>query len=466
MAPSISPRRLAMASRTRQLLAPAYLFLCLVVGGSAQGIWGNMILQLLGIAIIAWSAMSSADEPLTKSARQLLGIVLLGIAVVAIQLIPLPATLWENLAGRREIADGYQILGIPTPSIPISLTPYKSLDSLLGIIPALAIFCAIVRLKAYRLSFMAAGFLAGVMAGILLGVLQVTSSDPYTSPWYLYAETNPGYAVGFFANANHMATLLLVTLPFLAALPAAARGANLQRYSAFIALAAGGGLVVLVAIALNGSLAAYGLVIPVVVASAPIVLTRSSSTFRNGAMIAAVLLLTGAILFLASRSIGSVGLGEEAATSVQSRQAILATTYTALKHYFPWGSGLGSFLNVYPLFEDPVGVGTTYVIHAHNDYAELALETGIAGILVLILFLLWWATAIRRVWLTGESAAFARAASIASAAILAHSLVDFPLRTAAISAVFGMCLALLADRRQVQATDPSDLRPTRHFVVR
>ena len=139
---------------------------------------------------------------------------------------------------------------------------------------------------------------------------------------------------------------------------------------------------------------------------------------------------------------------------------------SALKDYFPWGSGLGSFRDVYSLYEDPTGVTTTYVIHAHDDYAELALETGLAGTVVLALFLLWWAAAVRRVWSTAETGAFARAASIASAAMLAHSLVDFPLRTAAVSAAFGMCLALLADRRPPQASNPADLRPTRHFVLR
>ena len=107
------------------------------------------------------------------------------------------------------------------------------------------------------------------------------------------------------------------------------------------------------------------------------------------------------------------------------------------------------------------------MVHAHNDYAELALELGLAGIALLVLFLIWWGAAVRRVWQTAETGPFARAASIASAAILAHSLVDFPLRTAAISAAFGMCLALLADRRA--AADHrfgSDLRPTRHFVLR
>ena len=106
------------------------------------------------------------------------------------------------------------------------------------------------------------------------------------------------------------------------------------------------------------------------------------------------------------------------------------------------------------------------MVHAHNDYAELALETGVPGIFIMLLFLAWWGGAVWRVWRSVEAGPFARAASIASAAILAHSLVDFPLRTAAISACFGMCLALLADRRAPPPADASDLRPTRHFVFR
>jgi O-antigen ligase len=449
----------------RQLLAPVYLFLCLVAGGSAQGVWANMALQLIGVAIIVWSAVSTKQEPIVEPARRLLWVAILGLAVVAIQLIPLPASVWPNLAGRERIADDYRALGLATPALPLSLTPYKTIDSVLALIPGLAIFCAIVRLKAYRGSYMAVALLAGAVAGILLGALQVTSADPLSSPWYLYPEVSFGVAVGFFANANHMAILLVITLPFLAALVAAAKGANVQRYSAFVALSAGAGLVLFVGIALNGSLAAYGLVLPVLVASALIVLPQGSG-LRGIMMVVAAVLLAAAIAFIANSSIGSVAFGQEAATSVQSRQQILATTFRAIKDYLPWGSGLGSFRDVYALYEDPARVTTTYVIHAHNDYVELALETGVAGVLVLILFLAWWIAAVRRVWATAEAGPFARAASIASAAILAHSLVDFPLRTAAISAAFGMCLALVADRRPPQVADASDLRPTRHFVLR
>ena len=60
-----------MPKAGRILVAPAYLFACLILGGSAQGIWQNMVLQLAGIAIIAWAAMGSGERALVAAARQL-----------------------------------------------------------------------------------------------------------------------------------------------------------------------------------------------------------------------------------------------------------------------------------------------------------------------------------------------------------------------------------------------------------
>ena len=442
-----------------------YLFACLVLGGSAQGIWQNMVLQLAGIAIIGWAAASRAEEPLVGPAKQLLLLAIVAIAVVALQIAPLPPAVWSALGPRHNLVEGYRALGLALPALPLSMTPAASLDSLLGLIPPLAIFCSIVRLKAYRPSWLAIGLVAGTVAGILIGALQVASASSEQSPWYLYEETNVGTAVGFFANANHMATLLVVTLPFLAAIAASARRASMQRYSAVLALTIGAALLMLVGLALNGSLAGYGLALPVVAASALIILP-SGSRLRVGMVVLAGALLVAAVVGLEATSIGSSKLGSEATTSVQSREDILATTSRAMRDFLPFGSGLGSFRQVYQLYERPDEVTTTYVIHAHNDYAELALETGVAGILLMVLFLAWWAVAVWRVWRTAEAGPFARAASIASAAMLVHSLVDFPLRTAAMSACFAMCLALLADRRAPPPKEASDLRPARHAVIR
>ena len=450
-----------MLSRARTLVAPVYLFACLILGGSAQGIWANMILQLAGVAIIAWAAMARSDEPLAPSATQLLLLAALAIAVVAIQLIPLPASLWTSIGPRARIAEGFQALGLQTPPEPLSLTPAKTLNALLGLIPPLAIFCAMVRLKAYRPQWLAVALIAGTVAGIALGALQVASSNATLSPWYLYEDTSVGKGVGFFANADHMATLLVITIPFLAAIISAARTANMQRYSAVVAIAVGVGLLVIVGLALNGSLAGYALTLPVLAASALVILP-AGSRLRLAIVAVAVVLMIGAVAALETTAIGSGEIGEHAKSAVESRSDLLATTSRAAADFMPFGSGLGSFPNVYSLYENPQDVSNVYVVHAHNDYVELLLELGIAGAVLILLFLAWWLIAVWRAWRTAEAGPFARAAAIASAAMLFHSAVDFPLRTAAIAACFGLCLALLADSRAAPPKERKELRRRRH----
>ena len=443
------------------MIAPAYLFACLILGGSAQGIWQNMVLQLAGVAIIAWAALDAGGERLSAASRYLLLIAIVAIAVIVLQLIPLPPAVWTHLGPRGRVAEGFAALGTAVPPEPLSLNPAATLDSLLSIIPPLAIVSAMVRLRAYRPQWIAIALVAGVLTGVALGAMQVASSSSELSPWYLYEDTNPGKAVGFFANVNHMATLLVMAIPFLAAIVASGRTKNMQRYSAILAIAAGLAIVVVVGLALNGSLAGYGLALPVIAASALVVLPPASR-LRPWIVAIAALLFIGAVTALEITPIGSGRIGEHAATSVQSRAQILATTTSAAADFMPFGSGLGSFRAVYPLYERAEEVTTEYVVHAHNDYAEVALELGAAGIVLMLLFLGWWAVAVWRAWRSAEAGPFARAAAIASGAVLVHSVVDFPLRTAAIAACFGMCLALLADGRAAPPKEKAQLRHKRH----
>ena len=449
-----------MLSRGRSFVAPAYLFACLILGGSAQGIWQNMILQLAGVGIIAWAALDPG-EGMARPAKQLLIITVATIAVIGVQLIPLPASLWAHLGPREQVADGFRALGMPVPSEPLSLTPAVGLSSLLAIIPSLAIICAMVRLRAYRPLWLAVALVAGTLAGIGLGALQVASSNVELSHWYLYPETSAGKAVGFFANADHMATLLVITFPFVAATVAAGRTSSMQRYSALIAIAAGLWMVLVVGVALNGSLAGYGLALPVIVASLLIILP-SGSRFKLWIVGLAVILVMGSVVALETTSIGSGRIGAHATSAAQSRSEIFATTSHAAADFMPFGSGLGSFRTVYQLYEKPDQVTADYVVHAHNDYAEVVLELGVAGFALILIFLAWWVVAVWRAWRTAEAGPFSRAAAIASAAVLIHSLVDFPLRTAAISACFGMCLALLADSRAAPPKEKTQLRRSRH----
>lgn len=454
-----------MIAAVRKFTVPAFLLLCLLIGGSAQGIWANMALQLLAVLLIVWAGLTRPPPDLLRAGLPLARLAALLALVFVLQLIPLPPDIWTALPGRGVVADGYDLLGYQLPWLPLSLAPYQTLASSLAVLPPLALLFGIVRLRAYEESWIAGAIIAAMLAGVLLGAVQVASSGPRGSAWHLYEVTNTG-AVGQFANRNHMATLLLASIPFAVALFASGhlkiRGRG--RAGAMIAFGVGGFLIVLVGLALNGSAAGIGLAIPVVAASALIL--PAGWRMRRVAIPVAALAIIVAVVLLTATPVHSELAGGASSAAFQSRAAIWATTIAAIAETFPAGTGFGSLERVYPLFEDPGAIGSTYINHAHNDYLEIVLEGGAAGVLLILLFLGWWLLHASRVWRSALSSPYARAATIASAAILLHSIVDYPLRTAAIAAVFAACLALICSPwKRATVKDETELRPTRHVKI-
>jgi O-antigen ligase len=151
-------------------------------------------------------------------------------------------------------------------------------------------------------------------------------------------------------------------------------------------------------------------------------------------------------------------------TSVSSRQAIFSNSKELGREFGFTGTGLGTFEKAYRMSELPDRVDRNFVNHAHNDYLELAIELGVPGIILMVLFVIWWTRSVARMIRSPAADQFAYAGAIASAALLLHSAVDFPLRKAAMSAVFAMCLVLIVQSRRTARSD-TDLRPTRHVVV-
>jgi len=454
-----------LIDRLRPAIAPAYLFLALLLGGSSQGIWGNAILQLLAIVTIAWALIDRRQDLMSKPAKYLFAITGLAMALAVIQMIPLPPGVWTALPGRELVVRGFTLLGVSPPAMPISLAPYDSLATMLTLLPPLGMLAATLGLRAYSTAWLAAALIAGSVAGVLLGILQVSSSIPEQSPWYIYRISNFGVATGFFANSNHMADLLLVTIPFIAATGSKFRERSNDAHArtAGLALASSGLVVIVLGLILNQSLAGYGLGLPVLLASLIILFGLPRSLARAG-LIALGLAAIVAVALLWTRPVGLSVDRLGASTSVTSRQQIAANSLALAAEFAPVGSGLGTFAKVYPLHENPNAVDRFYINHAHNDYLELAVEMGVPGIMLILLFLAWWRTAVMRMLRSPASDQFAAAAAIASAAILLHSAVDYPLRTAAISTVMAMCLALiLQSRRSVRSKN--DLRPTRHVVA-
>jgi O-antigen ligase len=443
----------------RLCLVPVYLVLCLVLGGaSLAGYWSNMVLQLAAVPIIVWSLVARRSSPMPRSARQLAALLLLLLLLGIVQLVPLPPSIWTALPGRAPVAEGFRLIGEPLPWLPLTLTPYNAIGSLLWLLPAIAILLGILQLGGFKSAWLAWS-LAGVTAvSVLIGALQLVGGEG--SPWYFYEVTNYGSTTGFFSNANHLATLLVVTLPFIAALYRRGRsqGRSLQKSAALFVVLAGALVVLFVGLATNGSLAGLGLAAPVLTASLLLTLPPTSKWRITG--IALIALLTvGSIAAVFSSPFQNNLTSQGAERSTVSRATSFAKSIEATKDYFPFGSGIGSFVQVYQQREDPGAVTQVYMNHVHGDYIEAVLETGLPGALLILLFLIWWARRTFDIWRAEEADPFAMAATIATAAILAHSAVDYPLRTAAISAVFAMCCGLMAEpraqvrKKQVQAKD-------------
>ncbi|MDQ0250193.1 O-antigen ligase [Sphingomonas kyeonggiensis] len=427
----------------RQAIIPGYLVFSLLLGGaSAAGYMANMLLQLVAVALLLFAFGTPRGSPFPPPARQLMTLLVLLLAIFVIQLVPLPPALWTALPGRHDIAEGYRLLGVQPPWMPISLAPDDTIFSLFWLLPAFAAMLGILRLGDYRASWIAWAVVGVAILSIVLGGLQVAAGGI----WYLYRITNRGVAVGFFANANHLATLLLMVIPLLAALLSIEwQKGERRRSSGLTMIIASLFVVLLVGLALNRSLAGWGLAVPVAMASAALLF--AGRKLPRWVPIAAALIGIAAIAAVFTTPFGNNLTGDDARGSSLSRYTSFTRTSAKAVDYLPFGSGVSTFVEVYRDGEDTNSTTRFFMNHAHSDFLEVALETGLPGIALLLLFLFWWARRTFAIWRNPDADPFARAATIASAAVIAHSLVDYPLRTAAISALFAAMLALMAEPR-------------------
>jgi O-antigen ligase len=424
---------------------PLFLLTCLVLGGASNGgFLANGVLQALGAALLVASLWRPPASPLEPRARLLGWLMFAASLVILLQFLPLPQAVWELPAGRKELAAEGAAIGIDHSPLLWGLLPFEALKSAVWLLPAIVLALAMLRRSEWQPQHLAWVIVAAMVLSVILGAVQLGQGRG--SPAYFYAITNVGSTVGFFANSNHLATLLLVSLPFIAALIAHQLRAGREEFK-FPFVVIGIGLVglALTGIVVNGSLAGWSLVGPVMAASGVILVRRSS--LRKASLILLPLVLAGGMSWMLLTEEGSQLLEfEELGSANASRQNIWANTAQAIGDHLPLGSGLGTFTAVYRRYEDPAMIQRAYINHAHNDYLELLLELGLAGIVLFAVFIVWWSRSFVRVWLDETASPFAIAGAIASGTILIHSIVDYPLRTAAVSGIFAVSLCLMVLR--------------------
>lgn len=458
MARSRSFQRRFSKTEAQDFVLPAYLVSCLLLGGaSAAGFFGNAVLQLIGLAILIWHGVNPERRALAALGRPIASFLIVLVGVVLVSLIPLPAALWSIAGGRGFLIGDFATLGISAPVLPLTLDADRTIWSILSLLPFLAMLVLTLSSSdgAREKGLLALLGVAGL--SILVGAMQLLGGGG--SSLYFYQVTNVGSAVGFFANSNHLATLFLMTLPFVAALAARARNASAKRSKRRLHLPlVAAFLFVLAGLLLNGSVAGLLLIVPSLFGSTLIYMRGIGRPLPARLSLGVVVALALAVLFLLLGPFHQLLLDKSLSSgnSTVTRETAARLTTHGARDFMPFGSGLGTFRWVYTRYEDPATTPFEYINHAHDDYLEVALELGLVGIGLVIAVLLWLVVHGRSVWSgRDQKGSIARAGWVGLAMLLLHSVVDYPGRTAAIAAIAGLCVGVL-QAPQPRRTDGRD----------
>jgi O-antigen ligase len=170
----------------------------------------------------------------------------------------------------------------------------------------------------------------------------------------------------------------------------------------------------------------------------------------------------GAVLVLQFAAVGILQRFQADVTE-DLRWEFSRTTMKAAAHFLPLGTGFGTFEDVYRIFETIGQLRSSYVNHAHNDYAEILLEGGVPAALILLAFLAWFFRRALACWQQSGlnrsrpiDLALPKAGSAIALLLILHSAVDYPLRTTAMSCVFALACAFMCNPLRAQSgTDAS-----------
>jgi hypothetical protein len=282
-------------------------------------------------------------------------------------------------------------------------------------------------------------FMAVMVVAIVLGVAQLAAGPD--SALYFYSRTNTGNAVGFFANRNHFASQLVLALPFVLIGTAALWNAQRER-PVLLWTAVGVALAVMVILALALVRSRAGLVLGMlaIALSLPAVLALRKQ--RGTKRLVAVMVGVGLLLSIQFALFGILQRFDKDPME-DARFQYTQISLQAAQDHAPLGTGLGGFRRTFEAFdvESPQNV---YVNHAHNDYAELWLDSQWLALVVGFAFLaVFLVAALRGQGHDAHQQLLARAAAIGLAMLALHSLGDYPLRTTALLATAGLLAALL-----------------------
>jgi O-antigen ligase len=390
------------------------LLACQIMGGGTErGLFIDHVLQLLIIASSSYVIVKFWDRPTSTAGLALFGAVAL---LAFIQIMPWPC---EWLQGLR-----------PQPYMPalgscstttISLSSHRTISGLISCLTMTFLFLALSKLDESEVGLAGRFVVTGVLINLALSFATFSQSD------MSWLSDLLGYQaeLGAFQNENHYSVYVAVGI--LAALTVRPQGYmrvwNLLLVTLVLLFLLAAGSRAGVLIGLVVSLLAFGMIA-----------CRSRST---------AILAPGLGLVAAAYLYGLwIKFTEVEGDQILDRRDYALTTWDAIRDQWPLGTGFSTFDLVYPRYEKLEQVYSAFVNHAHNDFLEVILEGGFAGTVVLAACL---AVIVMR-FIRVRHREAARTAFVSILIILAHSTVDYPLRTMGIASLFAFFAALLFAR--------------------
>ncbi|HVN31474.1 MAG TPA: O-antigen ligase family protein [Thermoanaerobaculaceae bacterium] len=438
------------------VLAALVLWLPLPFGSVVP--WSHGVLQITACLLLALAALSmkhaSDLRPAVLPAACIAAVALLGALQASTFPVSIVRTISPEHARLQALARETLAKAGFTGEVPsaLSLAPSASRHAALtfAAVAACVIAGCAMRVRRER-RVIAFALLASAMLQVLYGASALAMRG--ATIWGRSVAGGAGRLRGSFVNADHLAFYLELALPVAFAWGwwAVRRAREATAPERRIALVAGPVLIWLtlfVGLAFTGSRAGLVAAMTGTVVQG-VLLAASRRRWRGG--------ITGVLVGLVG--VGAVaavglqqGLGRWLATSQHEltwndRLKVYATSWD-LWHRFPWtGAGLSSFRDAFSLLAPRELTGVTYW-HAHNDYLEVLVTTGIVGAVLIAVAAGVSAVRLARGLREGERTedrAAALAALGALAAVAVHSCLDFglsmPANAATLAVVVGAALA-------------------------
>jgi O-antigen ligase len=292
---------------------------------------------------------------------------------------------------------------------------------------------------------MAKGFTAYGAVVALFAVVQ--GMAPNGKIYWMRTLEQGGNIYGPYVNHNHYAGLMEMLAPFPLVL-AATRFTSGNRKLAVAGIAA----LMAASIFLSGSRGGMAAFVAQMVVLSVILVRKREGSWKQPLMLGVFLAMVIVFLFWMGNNELTrrlVSIHSEAREEISGgvRLTIDRDCLRMLIKRPLLGWGLGAFPVVYPEFRS--FYTSFFVNHAHNDYLQLLVETGMAGFSIAVWFLvLVFRQAAGKLrnndWTENASGALTVAALLGCVGILVHSFVDFNLQIPANAALFYVLCAIAA----------------------